>query len=190
MHTVYQLLPMDYSRYRTHLLALDPHSRRLRFGYQIKDNIINSLCDKFEANSAAHKIFVIENDDLAVVAVGHVSLEGDEVELAFSVLQQCQGQGMGTALMKRCVEWCQNRSISSGCMVCVSTNQAVRHMAKKHGILVDAHGETLADIHIPAPNSVSVINEIIDHNISRFDHLGKLQRRFARMLTIPLCFSK
>lgn len=187
-HSVYRLLPADYSRYRTHLLALDSHSKFLRFGYQIKDEIINILCDKFEANPSTHKIFVIENDNLDVVGVGHISLEGQEVELAFSVLKQYQGQGMGSALMKRCVEWCQNRSIQSGCMVCLSHNQAVRHMAKKHGILVDDHGETLADIVIPAPNTVSVINEVIDSNLSQFDHLGKVQRKYARMLTHPLRF--
>jgi GNAT superfamily N-acetyltransferase len=189
-HLVYKLLPAEYTRYRTHLLALDTHSKFLRFGYQIKDEMINILCDKFEANPNAHKIFVIENDELEVVAVGHISLESNEVELAFSVLKQHQGQGMGSALMKRCIEWCQNRNIRTGCMVCLSSNRAVRSMARKHGILVNDHGETLADIHIPAPNSVSMINEAVDNNLSKFDHLGKLQRRFARMLTFPLHFNK
>ena len=187
-HLVYRLLPADYGRYRTHLLALDDHSKFLRFGYQIKDEMINLLCDKFEANPGTHKIFVIENDDLDVVGVGHISLESQEVELAFSVLKEYQGLGMGSSLMKRCVEWCQNRSIKTGCMVCLSSNKAVRSMARKHGILVDDHGETMADIRIPDPDAVSVINEVVDSNLSRFDHLGKLQRRFARMFAFPLRF--
>jgi hypothetical protein len=61
-------------------------------------------------------------------------------------------------------------------------------MARKHGILVDDHGETMADIRIPDPNAVSVINEVVDSNLSKFDHLGKLQRRFARMFAFPLRF--
>jgi GNAT superfamily N-acetyltransferase len=187
-HIVYRLLPADYGRYRKHLLALDPQSRYLRFGYPIRDEMIDQLCDKFEANPQQHKIFVIENDDLEVVGAGHISLAGEETELAFSVLEQYQGQGMGSSLMKRCVEWCQNRGIKTGCMVCLSTNKAVRSMARKHGILVDDHGETMADIRIPDADAVSVINEVVDSNLAKFDHLGKLQRRFARMFAFPLRF--
>jgi GNAT superfamily N-acetyltransferase len=150
--------------------------------------MINIVCDKFEANSQKHKIFVIENDELEVIAVGHISLEGGELELAFSVLKEHQGKGMGSALMKRCIEWCQNRGIKGGCMVCLSSNTAIKKLAAKHGILVNDHGETLADIKIPDVSAVSMINEVLDDNIAKFDHMGKLQRRFAKMLTHPLKF--
>jgi GNAT superfamily N-acetyltransferase len=189
-HIVYRLLPADYGRYRKHLLTLDEQSRYLRFGYPIRDEIIDQLCDKFEANPQQHKIFVIENEDLEVVGAGHISLAGEETELAFSVLKQHQGQGMGNSLMKRCVEWCQNRNISNGCMVCLTTNAAIRKLARKHGILVTEGSETLADIQIPSPDAASVISEVVDSNIARFDHLGKLQRRFVKMLSFPLQFTK
>jgi GNAT superfamily N-acetyltransferase len=189
-HIVYRLLPADYGRYRKHLLVLDPQSRYLRFGYPIRDEMIDQLCDKFEANPQQHKIFVIENEDLEVVGAGHISLAGEETELAFSVLKEHQGQGMGNSLMKRCVEWCQNRNISNGCMVCLTTNAAIRNLARKHGILVTEEGETLADIQIPSPDAASVISEVVDSNIARFDHLGKLQRRFVKMLSFPLQFTK
>jgi GNAT superfamily N-acetyltransferase len=189
-HIVYRLLPEDYGRYRKHLLALDEQSRYLRFGYPIRDEMIDQLCDKFETNPQQHKIFVIENEDLDVVGAGHISLAGEETELAFSVLKQHQGQGMGSSLMKRCVEWCQNRNISNGCMVCLTTNAAIKKLAQRHGILVSEGGETLADIQIPSPDAASVISEVVDSNIARFDHLGKLQRRFVKMLSFPLQFTK
>ena len=187
-HAVYRLTPGEYGRYRTHLLALDETSRYLRFGYQIRDEVIEQLCDKFESNHRQHKLFVIENDNLDVIAAGHISLEGDELELAFSVLKEYQGQGMGSSLMARTVEWCQNRGIKGGCMVCISTNTAIKKLAAKHGILVNDHGETLADIKIPAATTASVVHELAVSNIAKFDHLGKLQRRFAQMLTLPLFF--
>ena len=189
-HLVYRLLPADYGRYRKHLLALDEQSRYLRFGYPIRDEMIEQLCDKFESNPEQHKIFVIENDDLDVVGAGHISLAGDETELAFSVLKEHQGRGMGGSLMKRCIEWCQNRSITTGCMVCLTTNDAIKKLAKRHGILINEGGETLADIKIPEPNAVSVMNEVVDTNLAKFDHLGKLQRKFARMAVFPLQFFK
>jgi len=187
MHTVYKLPHNDYSRYRKHLQALDTHSRYMRFGYAASDAMIDIICDRFEQNKHKHKIFVIEDETLNVIAVGHIALDKD-VELAFSVLKDYQGQGLGSALMERCVGWCQNRSIKDGCMVCLGTNTAIKKLAKKHGILVEEHGEVLADIKIPEPSTASVLGEIASDNIAGFDHLGKLQRRFARMLAFPLHF--
>jgi GNAT superfamily N-acetyltransferase len=189
-HLVYRLTPPEFDRYRTHLLALDKHSRYLRFGHHIQDEMIITLCDRFKANPKEHKLFVIENEELEVIAAGHISLEGGELELAFSVLKEYQGQGMGSSLMARTVEWCQNRGIKGGCMVCLSTNAAIKKLAAKHGILINDSGETLADIRIPDATSASVLHEVVDSNMSKFDHLGKLQRRFARMLTFPLHFYK
>ncbi len=187
-HLVYRLRPHEYSRYRKHLLALDEESRYTRFGFHAKDEVIKQLCTTFESNPSDHKIFVIENEDLQVVAAGHISLAGGETELAFSVLKEHRKQGMGSSLMKRCIEWCQNRNIKGGCMVCLSTNQAIKKLASKHGILINDGGETLADIKIPEVNPSSVVSELVDSNLARLDHLGKLQRKFAKMVTFPLLF--
>jgi len=187
-YLVYRLRPNEYSRYRKHLLALDEESRYTRFGFMIKDETIEQLCDKFEANSKQHKIFVIENEDLEVVAAGHISLEGGETELAFSVLKQYRNQGMGDSLMKRTIEWCQNRNIKGGCMVCLSSNTAIKKLASKHGLLINEGGETLANIVIPEANMASVIHEVVDSNMARLDHVGKIQRKFAKMITFPLLF--
>lgn len=188
MHLVYRLQPHEYSKYRKHLLALDEASRYNRFAYNVRDEMINQLCDTFESNPKEHKLFVIENENLDVVGVGHISLVGGEMELAFSVLKEYQGQGMGSALMKRCIEWCQNRNIHHGVMTCLATNTAVRKLASRHGVLVNDHGEVLADINIPDPNAISVMSEVVDSNLAKFDHMGKLQRKFARLLAFPLLF--
>lgn len=180
MHLVYRLRPEEYSRYRTHLLALDDQSRYTRFGIMIKDEAINQLCDKFESNYDDHKIFVIENEKLEVIAAGHIALEGSETELAFSVLQEYRQKGMGSALMSRCIEWCQNRSIKGGCMVCLSSNTAIKRLASKHGVLINDGGETLANITIPEPTPSSVMHEMIESNLAVLDHLGKLQRNLAK----------
>lgn len=187
-HLVYRLRPDEYHRYRTHLLSLDPDSRYTRFGIMVKDETINQLCDQFETNYTDHKIFVIEDDNLNVVAAGHIALEGGETELAFSVLKEYRQQGMGSALMKRTIEWCQNRNIKGGCMVCLSTNTAIKKLASKHGVLVNDGGETLANIVIPDSTPASVIHEVVESNLARFDHLGKLQKNFVKTITLPLIF--
>jgi GNAT superfamily N-acetyltransferase len=188
MHTVYKLAVGDYYRYNQHLKNLDADSRYMRFGYPIRDETIDVVCDRIYRNPSKHKIFVIENENLEVIASGHISLEEDPVELAFSVLAEYQGQGMGSALMKRCIEWCQNRKIETGCMVCLQQNTAIKRLAAKYGVLITESGEAQAEIKIPDVNAVSVFNEIADDNISLIDHVGKAQRKFTRMLTFPLRF--
>jgi GNAT superfamily N-acetyltransferase len=182
MHLVYRLQSEEYNRYRKHLLDLDGESRYTRFGFMIRDEVIEQLCDKFESNPGNHKIFVIEDEDLNVVAAGHIALEGGETELAFSVLKEYRKQGMGSSLMKRCIEWCQNRNIKGGCMVCLSTNTAIKKLASKHGVLINDGGETLANIQIPEPTPNSMFSEVLDSNLAKLDHLGKLQGKFAKNL--------
>jgi GNAT superfamily N-acetyltransferase len=182
MYSVYRLRADEYSRYRKHLLALDSDSRYTRFGNIIKDEVIEQLCDRFEANPRDHKIFVIENEHLEVVAAGHIALEDNTTELAFSVLKDYRKQGMGDALMKRTIEWCQNRNIKGGCMVCLSTNAAIKALAKKHGVLINQGGETMANIVIPEATATSVMHEVVESNMARLDHLGKVQRNFVKSL--------
>ena len=179
-HLVYRLRAEEYHKYRKHLLSLDEESRYTRFGFMIRDEIIEQLCDKFEADPANHKIFVIEDEELDVVAAGHIALEGGETELAFSVLKEYRKQGMGSSLMGRCIEWCQNRNIKGGCMVCLSTNIAIKRLAGKHGVLINEGGETLANITIPDPTPISIMREVVDSSMARLDHAGKMQRKFVR----------
>ncbi len=180
MYSVYRLQSNEYSRYRKHLLALDSDSRYTRFGSIVKDEVIEQLCNRFETNYKDHKIFVIENEQLEVVAAGHIALEDDTTELAFSVLKEYRKQGMGDALMKRTIEWCQNRNIKGGCMVCLSTNAAIKALAKKHGVLINQGGETLANIIIPEATPTSVIHEVMESNLAKFDHITKVQRNFVK----------
>jgi GNAT superfamily N-acetyltransferase len=182
MYSVYLLQSNEYNRYCKHLLALDPDSRYTRFGTIVKDEVIKQLCDRFEDNPQDHKIFVIENESLEVVAAGHIALEDNTTELAFSVLKEYRKQGMGDALMKRTIEWCQNRNIKGGCMVCLSTNAAIKALAKKHGLLINQGGETMANIIIPEATPASVMHEIVESNMARLDHLGKVQRNFVKSL--------
>lgn len=176
-HTVRRVLPLEYHKYRTHLKSLDSESKFLRFGYHISDEIVDQLCDNIDKHPDQHVLFCIENDRLEFVAVGHIALQ-DGMELAFSVLKSAQGQGMGNALMKRCIQHCRTRGILKGCMVCLSSNAAIRHLCVKHGIHIhNDHGETLADVELDQPNITTYMAEATDANIATIDYLGKRMRR-------------
>jgi GNAT superfamily N-acetyltransferase len=171
--TVRRVLPHEYGKYRTHLKSLDADSKILRFGYPISDAVLDQLCDKFEADPANNILFCIEDEDLKFVAVGHIALQ-DQMELAFSVLKEHQGKGMGNKLMKRIIQWCRINNRLKGCMVCLSTNAAIRHLCIKYGIhIYNDHGETLADIELDSPNITTYIREATDVNLAVADYLGK-----------------
>ena len=188
-HTIYKLPQNEFHRYRTHLLSLDDESRYMRFGFPIRNETINELCSKWELNADKHKVFAIENENLEVVGVAHVSLEDEIPELAFSVFKECQGKGMGDALMKRAIEYCQNKGIKNGCMVCLGTNDKVKGLARKNGVLVKTEdGDSHGAITIPDPTPVSYWKEYFEDRMGNLDHLGKAQRKFAQMFRFPLSF--
>jgi len=179
--TVRRVLPHEYAKYRTHLKSLDTESKVLRFGHPVSDYILDTLCDQFEANPRKHILFAIENERLEFVAVGHIALD-DTMELAFSVLKEYQGRGMGSLLMKRVIQWCRIFGKRKGCMVCLSTNSAIRHLCAKYGItMTNELGETLADIVLPVPSLSTYVDEATATNIAVVDYLSK-------RITKPLAF--
>lgn len=166
-------MPNEYKKYREHLLKLDMESRTLRFAHPATDDAINSLCDRFESHPLDHVLFAIEDANLDFVAVGHVALEG-EMELAFSVLKECQGQGMGDALMKRILQHCRTTNHLKGHMVCLPHNQAIKHLCTKHGIKIHTeYGETEGDVELPAANVSTFIDEATSRNLGAFDFMAK-----------------
>lgn len=188
-HVIYRLPRSEFHRYKTHLLSLDEESRYMRFGFHIKNETITELVDSWEKDFGNHKIFVIENDDLEVVGVAHISRVDDPVELAFSVLKEYQHRGMGDALMERAVEYCQNRGIKIGCMVCLNSNDKIKRLARKHDILVRTdNGDTVGEVSIPSLTPLSMWKEYVEDNMAKLDHLGKTQRKFAQMFRFPLQF--
>jgi GNAT superfamily N-acetyltransferase len=135
--------------------------------------VIDQLCDKFEADTKNHILFAIEDSNLNLIAVGHIAIQ-DGMELALSVLKVHQAKGMGSALMKRCIQWCRTKDILKGSMLCLSTNRAIRHLCVKHGIHIHSeHGETLADIELDHANLSTYVAEAADSNLAAMDYVGK-----------------
>lgn len=173
MHVVRRVLPHEYVKYRDHLRNLDDDSRVLRFGYLIRDEVVDTLCNGFESDPDHHVLFCVENNQLEFVAVGHIAL-GDHMELAFSVLKSHQGQGMGNSLIRRCIQWCRTHSILEGEMVCLTHNSAIRHLCSKHGIhMTSANGETLARIRLDPASVDTYIEQTVDQNAAIFDWMAK-----------------
>jgi GNAT superfamily N-acetyltransferase len=181
--TVRRVLPHEYTKYRHHLRALDQESRILRFGYPVTDYVIDMLCDKFEKDHDNNVLFVIENDKLEFIGVGHIALY-DTMELAFSVLKEYQGQGMGNKLMHRSIQWCRTHGVVKGCMVCLSTNAAIRHLCSKYGIkMINNQGETQAEIELNPADAGTYLGEAFDSNVAAIDYFAKRAKYSLHLLS-------
>lgn len=166
-------MPNEYSKYREHLKALDPESRTLRFAAPVTDEVIDQICDKIEADPSHHVLFCVEDEHLNFVGVGHIALFND-MELAFSVLTEHQGSGMGNALMKRVIQHCRTLGHLKGYMVCLPHNSAIKHLCTKHGIKVHTeYGETLGDVQLDHANLGTFIDEATSRNLGMFDFMAK-----------------
>lgn len=190
MLPIRQLLAFEIDKYEKHLLSLSNNSKHLRFAYQIKDEAISKFIATLKSKIQDHTIFVIEDTDLNVIAAGHISLEGDKMELAFSVLDDYQGHGYGSALMNRCIEWCRNRGITDGYMICLQTNDKMKALAKKHGLkLHSEYGETTADVELPSATPQTYFNEAFASSLAAFDHFNKTSIKIANTAIQSLFFS-
>jgi len=136
--------------------------------------MIETMVDAWQCNYRNHALFAIENDQLEFVAIAHVAKEPAGMELAFSVLDQYQGQGMGSLLMDRSIQYCRVKGLLDGNMICLPHNQAIRHLCVKHGIrLQTLDGETQADVHLPCADYATRLNEYVDRNMGVVDYWTK-----------------
>lgn len=180
-HTVRRVLSYEYDKYRAHLKALDPESKTLRFGYPVRNETIDMLCDRIEKSANDHILFCVENDMLEFIGIGHIAIEGDQMELAFSVLKEYQGQGIGQALMERCIQWCRTHDILEGSMICMTQNKAIRHLCHKYGIAMEnEHGETTATIKLPRADLFTYIGESISRNTAIMNWISNRSLRSIR----------
>jgi GNAT superfamily N-acetyltransferase len=135
--------------------------------------MLDKFCDDVEREKKKHILFCIENANLEFIAIGHIALF-DEMELAFSVLKEYQGKGMGDALMKRCIRYCRTHNILKGNMICLSHNTSIKRLCIKNRIKIHTeHGETAADIELKEPSLNTFVNEGMAINSAVIDYMGK-----------------
>jgi RimJ/RimL family protein N-acetyltransferase len=181
---------LELDKYKAHLLNLSDDSRRLRFAYQAQDIAVERFIESVRENFDKHKIFAIEDDNLNFIGIAHISLQGEEMELAFSVSDAHQGKGLGSELIKHSIDWCRNRGITKGFMVCLQSNDKMKKLANKCGMkLKSEFGETTANIELDNPTPLTFTNEIFTSSLAAFDHFAKATRKIANDSVQALTFT-
>ena len=176
--------------YGRHLKKLSPEDRYTRFCYNARDENIDQFILSVLYNQADHHLFTATVDD-TIVGFGHLAREGDDWELAVSVDRTSQGQGIADSIMSYMIPWAQIHGIHNVFMHCITQNQKIQHLARKHGLrTVQRDGQEItSQVELPRPTAVDYTNEFLKEQRELYDQIQNLQRRMVQNLN-PFIFLK
>ncbi len=176
--------PSHRERIGTHLKALTPGDRYLRFGYAASDEQI----DRYVAglNFERDDIFGIYNRKLVLTAMAHLARNDDPqyrhcVEFGVSVLRQARGRGYGTRLFDRAVMHARNEGVGMMFIHALSENTAMLKIARQAGAKVERDGsETEAYLDLRASTFETRWIELVEEQLAQMDYGIKLQAKQFR----------
>ncbi|HZC95865.1 MAG TPA: GNAT family N-acetyltransferase [Bradyrhizobium sp.] len=156
----------------THLLALDAQDRHLRFAHVLSDDGVRHYVEGIDLGRDV--VFVVTGPDLAIIGAAHLAREDGHSELGLSVLPQSRGQGIGDALLARCVARARNWGMRVMFMNCLVENAAMMHLARKQDLKIAVSGaEAEAFVRLPRADLTSLAAEAVAEHLGLFDHAQK-----------------
>lgn len=147
-----RLWASDEAALRDHLLRLPASARHNRFGMGVSDDFVKAY---------AARSFSIDNILIGYFSGGQLRAIGElrpvnssrllgiggDMEAAFSVEPEWQGQGIGSELMQQIIRAAQTRSCKTLYLSFLSANQPMRKLALKFDAHIEMdHGEVHGEI--------------------------------------------
>jgi GNAT superfamily N-acetyltransferase len=168
--------------YREHLLRLDAHARRCRFGASVSDAFVGDYVAVANTLDCVIHGFFVEDvlrgaGELRPLGPGH----HDEAEAAFSIEPAWQSHGVGTALLARTLLAARNRGFKFLHMACLADNRRMQQLARKF----DAEwtfdfGTVVGELEAPHPTPLSVMRELVADTTGFATALLDVQSRLIR----------
>lgn len=161
--TIRKLWIGEAKSFREHLLRLDADSRRSRFGSPVNEFFISNYASRaLGPDSVVHGFFA--GGVLRAAAELRPFGKGfpAEAEAAFSVEQDFQNHGVGSALLDRTILAAKNRGIRTIYMSCLAENHRMQSVAKKYEAdLRFAADEVVGEVANTGPTPLSLMREWI-----------------------------
>ena len=181
MVPIRSLGPDDAPAIASHLLALDPRDRYLRFGYLASDEQIQHYVKGLAFGR--DEIFGIYNRKIDLIAMAHLAFSTDPdlkscAEFGVSVLAKVRGRGYGTQLFDRALTSARNAGVAMLFIHALSENTTMLNISRKAGATVQRDGaESQAYLLLPTADLESRISEIFDEQVAQTDYRFKVQAR-------------
>ena len=158
-----------------HLLALEPHDRRLRFGVPLSDFAVRAYVARIDFERDA--VFAICSDELHLVGAAHLARAHGHAELGISVLEEHRDAGLGAALLARAHLRARNWGVRMLLMHCLTENGAMMRLARKQGMaIVVERDETDAWLALPPADAGTHFGEVFEQRAALFDYALKRGR--------------
>lgn len=173
---VQKLTRFQRSSLLSHLLALSPEDRRLRFGMLTQDETIRRYVAKIDFSN--DKVFGIFDLDMRLIGAAHLALNHKNgfAELGLSVDVVERSHGYGLALLQRAKLHAVNLGFRTFFMCCLSENKTMVHLAHLAGFkVVVEQGDVDAHLKLEAPNIGGVALEAVEDQIAVMDLFWKQQ---------------
>ena len=169
-----------------HLLKLSIEDRLLRFGMYASDNFINNYVDSL--NFSRDAFFGVFDQSLNIIGLAHLAYPDHNfpsitAEFGVSVSERGRDMGIGTALFKRAAMHCRNTDIEILYVHCLSSNEAMMHIAEKAGMRVEnVGGETDAYLRLSPGDKNSILSEALQDQVATVDY--SLKQSFHRAVKL------
>ena len=168
MRVYRKLLPTEGPSFLDHLGRLSPDDRIARFSGGVTPAALAEHVRRFDWR-IGWLIGCFENGHLRGVA----ELRwldpglGWRAELAVTVEEAWQDQGVGTELLRLSLIHARNRGLKSLYMICLTDNRRMQAIARKfEGELSFAPGQVEADIAVPFPTQFSLLAEALGDSVA------------------------
>ncbi len=172
----------------THLLALTPQDRYLRFGYSANDEHIQKYVNQL--NFERDELFGIFNRKLELIAMAHLAFSVDPsfkscAEFGVSVAKSARARGYGSQLFDRAVMHARNQGVTQLFIHALSENTAMLKIARKADARIERDGsESEAHLLLPPANFDSRVIELFNEQVALTDyHFKARARQFWQALT-------
>jgi ribosomal protein S18 acetylase RimI-like enzyme len=174
------------AEYAQHLKSLNDEDRYTRFGYAVSQAAIDSMILNMLYHQDQHHLFTYYLDD-HIVGFGHLAREDADWELAVSVEHQYQGRGIANELMEHMIAWGKVHGVHSVFMHCISDNQRIQHLARKHGLkTMERSGHELtAQVKLPDPTVLDYTASFINEQRALVEDITKLQQAWVKNWIAP-----
>ena len=158
-----------YELYGSWLREQSEETLATYFGVAVNDTYINHVVDGIVSNPEEHCFLIATQGTIWAGVIHMARISETEMEFGIMVAEQYRGQGIADLLMSEAITWIRNRGFETLYLHCVTWNRAMKHLAHKHGLVMqEDHGDVDVCSRIPPASMISYAQEAATRNRNIF----------------------
>ena len=172
----------ETTKYREHVLRLDPDSRHNRFAGGVSDDFVRNYVDLTTSLDAVVHGFFVGGTMRGAAELRPLGARFPrQAEAAISVEKPWQSHGVGSALLRRTLLTARNRGFRLLHMACLADNRRMQQLARKFDAeLSFDFGGVVGEVEASRPTPLSLMREVMTDSHGFATAMLDLQSRMLR----------